>query len=260
MPTRSRRGPVGRHRRQRFSNGHGRPGGGRPDSVLVNSGSYASEAVNLSSGKTIKVLGTGPATAGLVTFGSLAGATGSTIDTGTVGNLANVLKEGSLATTTTFGGSLSGPGGLNVTGGILVLTGTTTNTGPTTVSGGELEVDGQLGNTQVSVNSGGILGGTGRITGPITVKNGGKLDPGAAGGGVGTLNAPGGVTFQAGSIFNADIALSPQATLINDLLNGGGHTIVAPGAQLQLGGGSFAAPSGTTLDIMHSTTAYGGVF
>lgn len=227
--------------------------------ALVNSGDYSNEAVNLTSNDKIKLLGLAPATPGAAIFGSLAGTAGTTIDTGTVGGLANTLEVGSLGIATTYRGVISGPGGLTVVDGTLVLTGTETYTGATTIFGGELQVDGQLGNSPVSVESGGTLGGTGAILGAITVQSAGVVDPGAAGGGVGSLTVKGGVTFQPDSIYNADVGLSPLAVITNDRLIGGANIIVAPGARLQLGTG-FAPYNGIALNILHSTTAYGSVF
>jgi autotransporter-associated beta strand protein len=79
-------------------------------------------------------------------------------------------------------------GGLKKIGaGILTLTGTATNyTGPTTITAGTLLVNSINGNGAgaVAVKNGGTLGGTGSISGPITLEQGGKLAPGAS---IGTL-------------------------------------------------------------------------
>ena len=56
--------------------------------------------------------------------------------------------------------------------GTLVLAATNTYTGPTTISQGKLLVSGALGNTAVSVNGGGALGGTGSIAGQVTLAGG----------------------------------------------------------------------------------------
>ncbi len=136
--------------------------------VYVNTGSYSTEAVNVTSGDTLKLLGTGPGSPGTVTFGSLAGTAGTTVDTGTVGTLANTLQEGGLGTSTMFVGVLSGPGGLTIQGGTLTLGGGATDTnantftGPTNVNAGELLLNksagtAALGGNTINVNSGGTL-------------------------------------------------------------------------------------------------------
>ena len=66
------------------------PGG----TVYVNSGDYSTESVSLANNDTLALLGTASGSPGTVTFGSLAGAAGTTVDTGSVGALDNSLREG----------------------------------------------------------------------------------------------------------------------------------------------------------------------
>ena len=65
--------------------------------------------------------------------------------------------------------------------GTWTLSGINPYTGNTTVAGGTLLVDGQLTcvTNSVAVNSGGTLGGTGVIAGPVSVNYGGTLAPGS---------------------------------------------------------------------------------
>ena len=56
----------------------------------------------------------------------------------------------------------------------MTLNGNSLYTGPTTVNQGKLVVDGTLTSSAVSVNSGGILGGSGCL-GNVTVYAGGNL-------------------------------------------------------------------------------------
>ncbi|MEI7728453.1 MAG: carbohydrate-binding protein [Verrucomicrobiota bacterium] len=74
----------------------------------------------------------------------------------------------------------TGGGGLTKTGsGTLTLTATNTFTGPTVVSTGTLIVSGRLsGTTNVTVNSGAKLTGTGVISGAVTIRDGATLDVG----------------------------------------------------------------------------------
>ena len=71
----------------------------------------------------------------------------------------------------------SGSLGLTLTGsGTLTLTGANTYSGPTLVSSGVLLVNGSLGATTVTVQSGAALGGTGTINGASTLSSGAALD------------------------------------------------------------------------------------
>lgn len=201
---------------------------------------------------------TNQAIAGLIGTGNVSGGAGALTNTLTISVPA--------LTTYTFDGVISG--GINTNGlnlikgglGVQVLTGINTYTGATTINNGELQVDGQIGAGAVQVNLGGILGGDGTVTGAVTVAAGGEIDPGAAGDNVGTLNVPAGVTFQAGSTYKVDTAFDPcDGSFSNDFLNGGSITISGVGVQLDLNI-DWCAYNGTAFDIIHSTTAYGGVF
>ncbi|TSA34114.1 MAG: hypothetical protein D4R65_06725 [Verrucomicrobiaceae bacterium] len=77
--------------------------------------------------------------------------------------------------------ALSGSGSLTKQGsGTLTLTGTNTYTGATTVSAGALYVNGdnKLATGDVTVQSGGTLGGGGNIGGNVTVQSGGTITAG----------------------------------------------------------------------------------
>lgn len=235
-------------------------GFGGPNTAVVST--FATDAIATSASVTINSDGllnlnnNDQSIAGLFGVGNVSGGAGALTNTLTV----------TVATIDTFDGVISGglsSTGLNLTKkgpGLFILTNTHTYTGTTDVIAGELEVDGQIGNGPVFVRNGAILGGDGTVTGLTTVKAGGEIDPGAAGGLVGTLNVPGGVTFEAGSIYNVDVGLSPLGDITNDLLNGGSITILAGNAQL-LFGTSFSAYNGLAFRIVHSTTSYGaGVF
>lgn len=95
-----------------------------------------------------------------------------------------------------YAGSLLGTGGITKTNtGALTLSGTCSYTGATTVSGGALVVNGTLLNSPVIVTSA-LLGGTGRLTGPVTIQNSGVLFPGT---GLGTLTVSNDLALADGS-------------------------------------------------------------
>ncbi len=80
--------------------------------------------------------------------------------------------------TTTIAAVLSGSQGLAKFGpDRLVLTASNIYSGPTTINQGNLDVDGWLTNSAVTVDSGGILSGMGSLT-SVMVSSGGTLSPG----------------------------------------------------------------------------------
>ena len=110
---------------------------------------------------------------------------------------SQTLTTGSDNTSTTYSGSISDAGTLVKTGsGTLVLSGSNTSTGPTTINQGKLVLDGQLSNSAVTVNSGGLLSGMGSLT-SVTVNAGGTLAPGDS---QGTLALSGSLTLASGAV------------------------------------------------------------
>jgi autotransporter-associated beta strand protein len=96
----------------------------------------------------------------------------------------------------TIASEISGSSGFGLTKtgvGIMNLTGTSSYTGNTTVSAGSLLVNGRLGNTAVTVQSGGLLGGSGALLGSVSVLAGGTFSPGNSPGliSTGTLSLAG---------------------------------------------------------------------
>jgi autotransporter-associated beta strand protein len=91
----------------------------------------------------------------------------------------------------TLNGSVTSTGGLNKHGpNTLTLNGTNTYSGGTAINAGTLQVNGRISSPgAVTVISGSILGGSGVITGPVSVQDGGTLLPGTNGSGTFTLGA-----------------------------------------------------------------------
>ena len=131
-------------------------------------------------------------------IGALSGA--GTISRSAVGSGTVSIGD---ATNSTFAGSIAnalGTLGLTKAGaGTVTLTGTSSYTGPTAINAGKLLVNGQLGNSAVTVNAGGLLGGSGSILGAVTIA-GGTLSPGNSPGQLSVaslvLGAPGTVLME----------------------------------------------------------------
>ncbi|HEJ8171268.1 autotransporter outer membrane beta-barrel domain-containing protein [Serratia nevei] len=105
---------------------------------------------------------------------------------------------------------ISGHGGLTKQGiGTLVLTGTNTYSGPTLVNQGRLAVNGSV-TSAVSVQSGGIVGGSGTL-GSLTARQGGTVAPGNS---IGTLNVAGNVSFEPGSRYAVEVGPNGQSDRI----------------------------------------------
>jgi fibronectin-binding autotransporter adhesin len=144
---------------------------------------------------------------------------------------ANVVNNGTLAFnvpgTYTFGGTVSGTGGLRKIGaGTTILTGTNSYGGPTAVNVGTLLVDGDqtAATGATTVASGATLGGIGTIGGTVNVADGAILSPGDAIGAAGTLNIKGDLQLGATSALNVNFG---QANVVggprNDLVAVGGN-------------------------------------
>ncbi|WP_268630039.1 autotransporter-associated beta strand repeat-containing protein, partial [Escherichia coli] len=94
-----------------------------------------------------------------------------------------------------YSNNISGHGGLTKEGmGTLVMTGANTYAGPTLVNQGRLAINGSV-TSDVSVQNGGIVGGSGTV-GSLTARRGGTVAPGNS---IGTLNVAGNVSFEPGS-------------------------------------------------------------
>ena len=107
----------------------------------------------------------------------------------------------SLSNDLSYGGAISGIGGLNKSGtATLTLTGNNSYSGPTTISGGGLVVNGSLGaGSTVTVQNTAVLSGSGIIGGGV-VLSGGTINLSSGGSICGASTASGGYWLGAGSV------------------------------------------------------------
>ncbi len=123
--------------------------------------------------------------------------TGGTIQNGTLTSSAFNVQDGTIAAVLAGAGALTKSGAATVT-----LSGANTYTGSTTVNAGTLLVTGSIASSNITVNNGAILGGTGTL-GTTTINSGGTLAPGAS---IGTIAVSGNLTFNAGSNYAVEVA------------------------------------------------------
>ena len=184
--------------------------------------------------------------------GSAAGAI-----TGDISNNATLAFD--LASTSLYGGVISGAGQLqqNGTGNIFLSGLSTSYTGPTTVNSGTLTVTGSIAHSAVTVNPGGTLAGTGTVgattvAGPTTVSGntigGGRIAAGGAlTGGTQTLTINGNLTLSPGSVYVASVAPVPSSP----------PNSPPPSSRLAVNG--TATITGALLDISPNSQATAGV-
>jgi outer membrane autotransporter protein len=144
------------------------------------------------------------------------------------------------ATTGTYAGAMTGIGSLTKMGaGNLVLTGVNTYNGATSVNAGTLSVNGSISNSAVTVNNGGVLGGSGTV-GSTTIASGGVLAPGNS---IGTLTVNGNLSFAAGSIYRVEV----DAAGANDRINATGTAALNGTVDVQAGAGTYQASTQYTI-------------
>ncbi|WP_373819459.1 autotransporter outer membrane beta-barrel domain-containing protein [Glaesserella sp.] len=114
-------------------------------------------------------------TAQATTVQDLTGVSGSVVKTG------NTVLTAGTANDTEFAGSFEGNGGyVKVGSGNMLLSGDSSSfTGKNAVQAGELQVNGVLGGSTLTVASGSILSGNGTIGGVVTAASGSTINPGA---------------------------------------------------------------------------------
>ncbi len=178
-----------------------------------------------------------------IVLGGLSGA-------GNIALGANQLIVGNAGGFTSYSGALSGTGSLVKNGGgTFTLTGTHSYTGATTGSNGTLLVHGSLGNSTVTIWSG-KLGGNGSLAGPVNIRSGATLAPGAS---IGTLTVSNSVTLFSGSTTLMEIGKLPTT---NDILKTTGLLTFA-GNLLVTNSSGNALSAGDSFKLFDAATATG---
>lgn len=175
--------------------------------TLVNAGlvrSDAGTAIDLRGGNDMLILRTGSQINGLADGGT--GTDGVTLEG--AGTAANAFANFESLRMTGTDWTLSGSGTFN----------------DTQVENGVLRINGTLASARTTVQNGATLGGTGRITGSVTVQDGGHVAPGAS---PGTLTIGGDLSLSAGSALDYEFG---QANVpggpLNDLMVVGGNLLL----------------------------------
>lgn len=146
-----------------------------------------------------------PGTGGSMTVGTSASTGAITVSAGShsIATGLALARDTSIATSSgtalTLSGAVSGASALSKTGaGTLEITNTGTLSGATTVSGGMLRVNGAVASSDVTVQSGATIAGSGTV-GAVTIESGGTLAPGNS---PGTLTVTGDAIWQPGGNYN----------------------------------------------------------
>jgi autotransporter-associated beta strand protein/YVTN family beta-propeller protein len=233
--------------------------GSYPGPTAVNGGILQAGAANVFS----------PLSAYSVATGAILDLNGFNQTIGSLGGPGNVtlgsatLTTGNDGTSTTFSGAISGPGGLTKSGsGTLALSGVNAYTGATNVNAGTLTVaaGGSIvsattvnnggrfvvngASAGVTVNAGGLLGGTGTVGN--TIINGGTLSPGNS---IGTIAVAGSLVMSTAASYLVEI--SPTAA---DRTSATGAAAVAGTVNAIFAAGSYTAHSYTIVSASGGRT------
>ena len=174
------------------------------------------------------------------------GVTAAAIDTN--GKLLEIAGSGTARIT----GSVSGTGGLALSGHRLELTGSSSYGGNTWVHAGTLVVDGSI-TSRVSVGAGAVVGGTGSIVNIVQILAGGTVSPGSAAA-TGILTV-GGLDLEPSSTALLQINGTAVGTDYDRIVATGTVDYAGGTLQLQLSGAGYAV--GTMFDLFDAVSVSG---
>jgi autotransporter-associated beta strand protein len=145
--------------------------------------------------------------------------------------------------------AVGGSGGITKAGaGTLMLAGTNSYNATTTATAGTLIVNGTMSSSQVVIQSGAVVGGTGTLA-SLSLQ-GGSYQPGNA---TGQLSVQGNAAFASGSLFTANLTSAGN----NELVSAG--QIVLTGSILKLSL-NYQPASGTTYTVASAAQGIVGTF
>jgi autotransporter-associated beta strand protein len=183
---------------------------------------------------------------GAVSLGSYAGTTRTVTVNSSTFTIGGGIMNGTYADLPTTGLTKAGVGAL-------VLSGSSSYTGPTTVAAGSLFMDGRLTSSAVTVQSGGLLGGSGTL-GTVSVLAGGTFSPG---------NSPGLLSIASLSLAGTTLmeidgtgtrGVMYDATDVSGGLTYGGSMLIDFGSSI-----TTALPDNTIFNLFDFAT-YSGTF
>lgn len=200
--------------------------------AVLNINSSAGNAIGDSS--AVNFAGAGS----VLVFNTTHESVGSIASEGTNGAInlgANTLTTGGNDSTTSFGGTIIGSGGLTKEGsGIMTLTGNHSYTGATNVNEGTLVINGSISTSALTtVASGATISGDGS-TGALSVGSGGFINPGNS---PGILDVNG--NYNQAGLYTAEInGLSPGS--LHDQINVTGTVNITGGSLATIFTGSYS--------------------
>jgi hypothetical protein len=188
----------------------------------------------------------------LASNSTITAAKGTTLTlNGTIANAGHLLTVSGPGTLD-LNGVISGTGGLKQNKGTVILSANNTYTGPTTTNG-PLVVNGSQPGSAVTVNSGGLLAGTGSV-GSLTVKNGGTVAPGSLNGGIGILTATA-ANFSGGGTLLIHIPAYGTPGVNYDQLNVTGNLTLSGTSKLTLDVNGLPGPGTASRIVLYASHA-----
>ncbi len=181
---------------------------------------------------------------------------------GTTGTLATDIADNdgllifNRSTDYEYPGIIGGSGGVRKEGSsILTLAGISTYSGPTTVTAGTLNLTGELGTTEVTVQSGATLTGTGSVLGNVVIGSGGTISPGAAAGSTLTVGTG---TLQSSALAVLDITGADSSLYDSIAAQTGANWIWGNGAVSIAMSTTSSYAEGTSFDLFSGFSTYSG--
>jgi uncharacterized protein with beta-barrel porin domain len=207
---------------------------------LSGDGTTRANAITFTGGTNVLELQSGSSITGTV-----AASTGDTLRLGGSANTSFDVSQ--------IGGQYSGFGIFEKAGASTwTLSGTNNSSMAWAIKGGSLVVNGSMTGTSLTVNSGGVLGGSGTV-GDVTVNADGKVQPGDS---FVTLNVVGTFTQNSGSTYAPSVNAAGQS----DKINVTGNAVINAGATVAVQAASGSYARNTTYTILTASTGVTGTY